>query len=732
MNSDNDASILMNLVLIGGGHSHVEVLRAFAMRPVEGVRITLVSPDAHTAYSGMLPGLLAGHYEYDDAHIDLHRLAGSAKARFIQAAVTGLNLESKTIALEGRPAIPFDVASINTGSSPSLSKIAGAERYVLPVKPVKSFLAQWAKIEEALRTGTVEKVVSVVGAGAGGVELALAIRHRLADSKGTTIRLFEAAPEILPGFLPAVQARVRGNLEDAEIDVVTGCGVAGVRKDQLLLTDGTVHNTDYVLWTTGAAPHRWFADSGLATDEQGFLATLPTLQCQNAEAVFAVGDCATMIDAPRPKAGVFAVRQGPVLAGNLRRFLLGRPLETHNPQKRFLTILAMGRKHAIAVKGPLSAEGDWVWRWKSKIDTAFMDRYSASPAMDDTKVRDRLPALPRENMYCAGCGSKLPASALTRALARLGVAEIGGIGEDAAVFDPPAGKRLAVSVDHFTAIIDDPFTLGKIAANHALGDLYATGATPLSVLAIATVPRAIDSIAEEDLFQLLAGAQTVFESEKVTLLGGHTSVGRDMALGFSVTGSLARNAELSKAGLTPGDALILTKPLGTGAIFAASMRGKAKGRWIECATDSMAKSVAPALEVLRKHGVSGLTDVTGFGLAGHLGEMLTASRVSAVLDKAAIPALDGALSLLSDGIESSLAPANAERLELLTGNAGGPLDPVLRLLCDPQTAGGLLAGISRDAADACVSGLREAGDDKACVIGRVEAVTGSACELRFT
>lgn len=725
MKSNTGSPILKDLVLIGGGHSHVAVLRAFGMRPVAGCRLTLVSPDSHTAYSGMLPGLLAGHYTYDETHIDLAALADFAGARFLRTGVTGLDPAAKTVSLAGRPPIAYDIVSVNTGSVPPLTAIPGAAEHALPVKPVAAFLEHWTAIETALDRSSGHHHLAIVGAGAGGLELAMAIRHRFRDKSAITVTVYEAADDILPGFISAARQRIRRNLKTLNIDCHTGCRVVRVSADRLDLSDGSTHPADHVFWTTGATPPDWFRHTGLDLDDRGFLATRPTLQCSPHDNVFAVGDCATMTESPRPKAGVFAVRQGPVLAENLRRTLLDKPLEPYRPQQRFLTILATGGQHAVAVKGPLAVEGDWVWRWKDRIDRAFMARFSAFPAMVADRPTDRLPDLPRDPMYCAGCGSKLPAAALSRALDRLGIAQDGDIGDDAAVFDPPPGRQLAVSVDHFPAILDDPYVFGRIAANHALGDLYAIGATPFAALAIATVPRAEARIAEEDLFQLLNGAMTVFKSEGVRLLGGHSTEGDGLALGFSVTGSVAPGAARLKGGLNPGDALILTKPLGTGVIFAAAIGGKARGRWIDAAIISMCRSLAPAAAVLQEFGVTGLTDITGFGLAGHLAEMMEASGVDSTLDMTAIPVLPGVNVLLSDGVESSLAPANADRLSALTGRPADTFGFTENLLCDPQTAGGLLAGIPYDRADACLAALRATGDGDAAIIGRVCAMAGT-------
>lgn len=344
-------------------------------------------------------------------------------------------------------------------------------------------------------------------------------------------------------------------------------------------------------------------------------------------------------------------------------------------------------------------------------------------------------------MRCGGCGSKVGASSLSRVLQRLqqGSEEDGEqagqpsgvlVGleqpDDAAVLEPPpAGHVMVQTVDFFRAMVTDPFVFGQIAVNHALSDCYAMGAVPTAAMAVAVVPLAAAPKMEEDLHQMMAGALRELRAAGCALVGGHSSEGSEMALGFSVSGSTPRDAIIPKGGMVPGQAVILTKPIGTGTLLAAEMRGGSRGRWVEAATAVMKQSNGPAVPILRGAGVTACTDVTGFGLLGHLAEMGSASKLVVALDAAAVPFLEGAEECAAGGFLSSLHAENAKVAAAVQGGTEGCTPSMFALLVDPQTAGGLLAAVPTEAAERCVAELRAAGYSQAAVIACTEAASGS-------
>ena len=725
---NRNAQISTDIVLLGGGHAHVHVIKAFAERPLSGVRVTLVTRDLETPYSGMLPGVVAGLYKPHEVHIDLVRLTAVTGTRLIHAEAIGLDRAAKRVLLAARPPIAYDILSIDIGITPDLASITGAAEYGVAVKPIGAFLAKLEHLRARCRAGEVRRI-AVIGGGAGGVELVLSLRTRLRadaarDGRKFSVSFVLATDEtLLATHNVWVQRAFRRHLAAAGVEVYQYCAVMELKVGSIICRDGKTIPADAVLLATHAAPPGWFAASGLARDSGGFLAVTSTLQVANDPNIFAAGDCIGLIETPREKAGVYAVRAGPPLAANLARHARGKPLRAWRPQRRHLALISTGERYAVASRGPFKAEGAWLWTVKDWIDRRWMDMYRRPERMR-MKLPAAAPSPHVADMRCGGCAAKIGPGTLSRALARLGPPPVEGdvtIGlgapDDAAVLaPPPAGNHVVATVDLFRSFIDDPYIFGEIAANHALNDIFAMGGTPRHALAIAMAPHGPADKTEETLFQLLAGARACLDRERVVLVGGHSAEGADVALGFSVSGVVAPGRILRKVGLRPGDALVLSKPIGTGILFAALMRGRAGAASIAYALDRMRQSAGEAAQILAAHGVTAMTDVSGFGLAGHLGEMLKASRATAELDLAAIPLYPEAHDLAAAGIASTLLPENVEFDGIMCSN----LNELGRaLLFDPQTAGGLLAGIPKSRAAECVAALRAAGYAEAVAIGRV-------------
>jgi selenide,water dikinase len=725
---NRDVEVVTDILLLGGGHAHVHVIKAFAERPLPGVRVTLIARDLETPYSGMLPGVVAGLYAPQEAHIDLVRLAAVTGTRLIHAEAIGIDRGAKRVLLAGRPPVAYDVLSIDIGITPDLASIAGAAEHGIAVKPISTFLARFEHLRDRCSTGAVRHI-TVIGGGAAGVELVLSLRTRLyadaaRDGRDPDISFTLVTDAVLlAAHNVRVQRAFRRHLAAAGVEVREHCAATALKAGVVVCRDGQILATDAVLLATDAAPPGWFRESGLALDSGGFLAVTPTLQVANDSDIFAAGDCAGLVETPREKAGVYAVRAGPPLAANLARCARGEALRRWRPQRRHLALISTGERYAVASRGPLYAEGAWLWTVKDWIDRRWMDMYRRPERMR-MKRPAATPLPDAADMRCGGCAAKVGPATLSRALARLGPPPaapdvIIGLGapDDAAVLaPPPAGNHIAVTVDFFRSFIDDPYLFGEIAANHALNDIFATGGAPRHALAIAMVTPGPGAKTEETLFQLLAGARACFDREGAALVGGHSAEGAEVALGFSISGVVPPDRILRKAGLQPGDALVLSKPIGTGILFAALMRGRAGAASIARAIAGMRQSARAAAQIFAAHGATAMTDISGFGLAGHLGEMLRASRTTAELDLAAIPLYRQARDLAGDGIVSTLLPENLASGGIIRGDLGPATQAVL---FDPQTAGGLLAGVPQGRAAECVAALTAAGYTGAAVIGLV-------------
>ena len=365
------------LVLVGGGHAHVHVLAALAARPFAATQVTLVSPYSRQIYSGMLPGWISGHYAIEDCALALDSLARRAGVRLVQTSCGGLDLESRRLRCASGETIPFDYASIDVG--PAAGHLDGAAEHALPVRPIEGLVAAWPALLDRVRTHAGEFRLAVVGDGAAAVELAFAMQARFAAEglRHARLTLVGGNRLALPGFPWLLRHRAANLLAAKGIAHLGQRRVTGLRADHLLLEGGTPLAADAALLATGAAAPGWPAASGLSTtDDAGFIRVDPLPQSVSHPFVFAAGDVAAYAD-PRPKSGVFAVRAGPPLAENLRAVCQGQALKPWQPQRRALYLLSTGRKHALAAWGSFSTSGDWVWRWKDRIDRRFIAQFGS-------------------------------------------------------------------------------------------------------------------------------------------------------------------------------------------------------------------------------------------------------------------------------------------------------------------------------------------------------------------
>ncbi|MEB3306894.1 MAG: selenide, water dikinase SelD [Cyanobacteriota bacterium] len=704
-------SLREHLVLAGGGHSHALVLRIWAMNPQRRPKawITLVNRRSTALYSGMVPGLVAGLYERREAAIDLRRLADLAGVSFVEAEITAVNLPRQQLELQGRAPLRFDWLSLDLGAVVDGEPPAGggSAREPLPVKPLEPFL-QWCEATPAAPG------VLVQGSGAAAVEIALALKAR------------GLHPELhtKPGGLSLGSTRANRLLERVLLQAGVSLqragassGIGGVR-----------------IACTGSRAPAWLAGSGLPVDSRGRVLTTRTLQVEGQPRLFASGDCGVVARDPRPPSGVWAVRVAAALAGNLERALQGQPLHPWRPQRLALQLLGdggvQGPPRAVALWGPLAfGPSRWLWRWKDWIDRRFMQRFQSlqpPPSM--------APAAP---MACRGCAAKLAAQPLEEALGRLAQGPPAAAEDAALVAEPAHGELWLQSVDGFPALLSDPWLNGRLTALHACSDLWASGARVSSAQAVVTLPVLAGALQADLLHQSLAGVLSVLEPLEARLLGGHTLEARDalpvgpgmpcpgLGLSLTINGRAPRGRCWPKGPLKPGWALILSRPIGSGVLFAAATAGQAQPEWLDHALGVMQQSQAPLLELLAAHGCVACTDITGFGLLGHLGEMLDGTTAVTLLAEA-IPALPGALELLAAGQASSLAPANSRALALLQGPVqlvGNAADrqAVEGLLIDPQTCGPLLAAVPEEKAEAALEALRRGGFEAAALIGSVTA-----------
>ncbi|MFS4582990.1 selenide, water dikinase SelD [Phaeobacter sp. C3_T13_0] len=674
-----------DVVLIGGGHTHALLLRRWGMRPLAGARLTVINPGPTAPYSGMLPGFVAGHYDRDELDIDLVKLARFAGARVILGAAEHIDTRAQEIHVARRPPVAYDVAAINVGITSAMPDMAGFADNAIPAKPLGRFAARWADYLNCDDPAH----IAVVGGGVAGVELILAMSHSLRARDRLEQATLIDRSKILTDTDAKSRDRLRVALHSLGITVIEHADIAQVEAEHVILSDGRAVRSDFTTGAAGARPYPWLANSGLDLHD-GFLSVDDYLQTSQG-GVFASGDCAHFKSNPRPKAGVYAVRQAPILYQNLRATLTKDPLQRYSPQKDYLKLISMGGKTAVGERFGQTFAGSWIWRWKDHIDQSFMEQFRDLPSMDQ-------PTLPPEHTHdlpealghkpmCGGCGAKVGARALKTTLGSQPASQRSDItplpGDDAGLL-VTGGQLQVLSTDHLRAFTADPVVMARIAAIHALGDIWAMGAQPQAATANLILPRLSPELQARTLSEIMTAAGDVLRDAGADIVGGHTSVGDELTIGFTLTG-LSDGPPITLAGAQPGDALILTKPLGTGVIMAAEMSGEANGVWVAEALTAMSQPQGKTAELLRV--ANAMTDVTGFGLLGHLLGICEASSLGAEVSCDAIPLLPGAAHLSARGVRSSLFAENAGLLpEIATG---GRQD----LLFDPQTAGGLLAAV---------------------------------------
>ena len=607
----------------------------------------------------MVPGLIAGLYERQEVAIDLRQLCHQAGVAFVEAEITGLNTQEKYLRLRGRPELHFEWLSLDVGavSRPSAPGI--------PIKPLETSLA-FLESENA----SDHQPLRVIGAGAAGLEVVLALRRRWPQR--------------------ALQLQQRsGQLDPAIQQVLKQAGIT--------LIDDESDQCGPNLLCTGSQGPAWLAKTGLPLDPDGRIRTDRCLRVEGHPTLFASGDCAVISTEPRPASGVWAVRAGRPLATNLEAACNGKALRPWQPQRQALQLIGTHQDAAWVRWGRWQlGPSRLLWRLKQRIDRAFMAGFQRPASMAD--------AAP---MACRGCAAKLPAQTLTAALERVG---LGGQPEDAAHL--PGSQELLQSVDGFPALVSDPWLNGRLTALHACSDLWACGAVVSSAMATITLPLATANEQQELLTQTLAGIRSVLDQQGATLIGGHTMESRSASpvptsLGVQVTLTVNGNSSKPpwmKSGLRAGDALLISRPLGTGVLFAGAMSGSTKATDLDAALRTMNCSQHMLLEQLEpvRGDIHACTDITGFGLLGHLSEILQSHpELTIKLEGASIPAYPGAIDLFKRGISSSLAPSNRAAWRWLEGPIQlqePPSSALLELLVDPQTCGPLLLACTQDVA----------------------------------
>ena len=715
-----------DLVLIGGGHSQITVLKKFGMKPIPGLRITLINKDFISSYSGMLPGYIAETYDRSQTEIDLLNLCKFSNSRLVIDKVIGLDLDEKLVILENRAPIIFDTLSINSGGEPNLGYIKGANEFSIPIKPISKLVKIIDGIKEKIKKLNGISI-SVVGGGAGGIELALALTQYLKTKqniKEIEVNLISKGQYLAKAKNKISQNTILSFLKNNNINVILNEEVIEFGQNFIKTSKGTIINSKFNFLVTPISAPKWMSETGLSLDNSGFIRVNKFLQTSN-ENIFASGDVSSFENKNLPKAGVYAVRQGPILFKNLRAKILNYSLTSFKPQSSFLSLIGNGKDEAIFSWKGISFKSKFAWMLKRYIDESFMKKYNHLNLMKMESIQPHPKLISKENkgdpalekIRCLGCGAKSPWISLNNGInsikenlhSKSNKLNNVTITSDASIIDVPSGNNLVQSVDLISAIVNDPYTLSRIAAIHAISDVLSASATPMNAEAIFILPPGLQKIQSRLISELLNGATYEFNSHNIKLNGGHTSEGEELQVGFCISGIRPKSFKSKEPKV--GDKLILTKPLGTGVILAANMRLKINPIEYKNTIETMLNSNLNAANIIRNENISAITDVTGFGLARHT--LNLTKPFGANLSIKDIPVLSGALEHLSNNINSSLAFSNKKAI-----NFTSKISKQDHIIFDPQTSGGLLVSVNKVKANQVLEKLKKS-NHHASIIGEV-------------
>ncbi len=672
--------------------------------------ITLVNKESTTIYSGMFPGVLAGKYKIDKILIDLRTIASKAGVSFVMAEIEGIDLKKKKLLLVGRPEIEYSLLSLNIGTKTNLNSRSLIRRDKDLVVPIKPFSESYKFIvaQDIHKDDSLAKPFVIIGGGFAGIEIAFSLRKRW--PKRSILLKVKSGRKINKNLLRY--------LKDLNIEIT--------QKNPSISYPRLI--------CTGNKSYDWIKDSGLPIDKNGRVLTKKTLQVLNYPELFAVGDCGVIKHHFRPSSGVWAVRSAKPLAKNLELISKGLKLEEWKPQRKAIQLLDINfankeSKAFISWGGVVMGPYNFLSRLKELIDKKFISKFYLIKKIDSEMFSGT------EMIKCRGCAAKLAFIPLKSALNKLDLIET-STDDSINIGILKSSKTLIQSVDGFPSLVSDPWLNGRLLAFHSCSDIWACGGSVISAQSVVKLPSLQNHLQQELLFQLLEGINSALTIQGAKLIGGHTLESRKISeepFSLDIESSLMVNGIIdekkyfwSKGGMEKGDQILISRPLGTGIIFAAFMNGQIKPHLLDLVLKEMNRSQHYIVNYINQltninlHSkiINACTDITGFGLLGHLSEMLESTNndklkknlepLKIILELDNIPVYDGVKELIDQGFESSLAPSNEIFLKNIDGDKNLRFDLVsnnffsnesfynkmLKILIDPQTCGPLVVSCS--------------------------------------
>ena len=677
-------NITKQLILIGGGHANVQVLKKLCRNNIKGLHTILISENFEATYSGMTPGFIHEDFSKEEISIDLQRLCFNAGATFIRDKVIKLDTNHRELQLQNLPPVNYDLLSINTGSISNTKKInIENSSKCFFVKPISSLVKNLSKIDQIVKNKK-NKIV-IVGGGVASYELAFSLKRRYEIPLEITILGKKILNE--KNLNKKTKNSLKKIAENLSIREYAG-EVISISEKYLTLNNGDKIDCDISLVSTGASIETWLLESNLIKDEKGFIKVNNNLLSINEKNVFVTGDACNIENKPKPKSGVMAVRHGEILKENIFFKLTGKSLIKFKPQKNWLYLIGTYKNYALLNYFFLSFHSRWCWKLKVWIDKNFIKKFKFTN-IQMTKRNFELENFENTKMYCQGCGSKVSKNTLINYIKK--TTENTYL-RDSSIVNNKSLKILQ-TIDHIKLFSSlNPFDFGKISFLHSQNDILAAGGEVKSLSVSLSVPFSENFVEKFYLEYFMEGIKFEAEKNDCVISSGHSYQSQEPGITLTLNGEIESN--VSKNSAKEGDLIYLSKPLGTGYLIAAYFNNSEilSGSDFKKILDNLKKSNFFAVNSAIESGSQTMTDISGFGLSSHLIDICLSSNLSSELTLSHEILINSNIELLKMFQSTGFRNNHISSREYINISENHPLK---NILFDPQTNGPMLIAINK-------------------------------------
>ena len=709
----NKSSFKNQLVLVGGGHANIQVLRELCMKNYQGLHTILVSKEYHATYSGMTPGFFSNKFSQQEIDIDLQRLCFNAGATFVKDEVIDLDPKKNQIKLLKYPSIYFDILSLNTGSISNYQNL-NIDSFLncMNVKPINDLIKKLPEIDKVISKEN--SCISIIGSGIAAYEISYSLKQRYLDK--VKIKIIGNKHLSEKNINKQTKKKLNQIAQDMGIELIEG-RVKNIKSDYLVLSNNENIKSNLNLLSTGADISPWITKTEISKSESGFLAVNKYLQSVNFENIFVTGDIADVEGFQRSKSGVMAVRQGQVLKKNIFLKIQNKKMVKFKAQKNWLYLIGTYKNKAILNYYSISIHSNWSWYLKVLIDKNFIRKFSFPNRKSMNKKligKDKL-----ENMYCQGCGSKASKNSLVNYLSKKNENQLL---PDASTIEHPSTKIIQ-SIDHvklFSSI--NPYDFGIISYLHSKNDILAAGGLIKSLSVSIGIPFSDNLVESFFIEYFMEGIKSQSIKDKSSIASGHTFQTHEPGITLNMNGQFDLQSHKNMA--QENDLIYLSKPLGTGYLLAAYYLNSplVLSQDIEKLFNFLKLDNQFAYEVARNNECSSMTDISGFGLASHLGDICAASNLSARINLSNQILLNDKISILKDFQSTGYSNNYKSNFQNVFIKKSNILE---KILYDPQTNGPMLMAINPNNKEKFESDFHNFYQRKPLLIGSFEKKLGN-------